>query len=139
MRYILLILSVFILTACKTVTPVNVSHINEVEGDTEKIVAVKVIRFIKTEDNKIYVYAKADGKPIIIESGCEYARPTAGAEIERNRRYLFLLKRSHIPNIGQIRNELKISEKTGDIDCYSTETVSYIGYMSYISLNKNKE
>ncbi len=130
---------VFILTACRTITPVNVSHIDEVERDTEKIVVVKVIRFIKTEDKKIYVYAKADGKPIIIESGCEHARPTTGAEIERNRRYIFLLKRTQIQNLRHIRDELKISQKTKDIDCYSTETVDYTGYMSYISLNRNKE
>lgn len=134
MKYILLIISLVVLSACKTVTPVNVSHIDKVVGDAEKIVVVKVIRFYMAQD-KIYIYGKADGKPVLIESVEAEKGLSTFKEIKRGRRYLFLLKRTQIYDLKKICRELKLPDDEESIECFKSYTVGPKGYVKFIDKN----
>lgn len=84
---------------------------------------VKVLRTFKTDEN-LYLYAEANGVPIIIVAEDRKEGSISTSKHIGNKKYIFVLKRKNLPNLGEICEGLKISHLADHIKCYSTSNLS---------------
>ena len=131
-----------IFTSCTTVVPANLSHIDEVVGDSKKVILVIVIRTYKDtnkDDDVLYIYAKTDGIPILIVANqLEYRRDRVCMRTMKyidKKKYIFVLKQTHLNDIKQICEDLKIPHLSDQIKCYKTSNVEGVyKIVNYVSL-----
>lgn len=139
---VLVLFSIYVFTSCTTVVPANLSHIDEVVGDSKKVILVKVIRTYKDpnkDDDVLYIYAKTDGIPILIVANqLEYRRDRVGMRTMKyidKKKYIFVLKQTHLNDIKQICEDLKIPHLSDQIKCYKTSNVEGdYKIVNYVSL-----